>query len=129
MFAKPKRHYAHWKKSEDDKLKNAIARFFQDQEIDWNAVSDAVGKNVRACRARWHVHFCTVNQDEWSPEEDEILLGLCKEMRGKWVELAKMMSTLRSGLQCQQRYLLLQRRNEKSIRTDVLRGISEIALE
>jgi hypothetical protein len=116
-----KRHYAHWKRSEDNKLQEAIARF----EEDWDAVSNAVGKDVRACRARWNTHFCTVNQEEWSPEEDEMLLDLSQVLYGKWVAIAKLLQTQRSRIQCQTRYRLLQRRNEKH----VLHAISEMTLE
>ena len=41
-------------------------------------------------RSRWHNHLCpSVNKDEWTEEEDQLIMQLVQQMGTKWSHIAK----------------------------------------
>ena len=41
-------------------------------------------------RSRWHNHLCpTVNKDEWTEEDDQLIMQLVQQMGTKWSHIAK----------------------------------------
>ena len=41
-------------------------------------------------RSRWHNHLCpSVNKDEWTEEEDQLIMLLVQQMGTKWSHIAK----------------------------------------
>ena len=40
--------------------------------------------------SRWHNHLCpTVNKDEWTEEDDQLIMQLVQQMGTKWSHIAK----------------------------------------
>ena len=48
------------------------------------------GRNGKQCRQRYHNHLnMNIQKIEWSPQEDEKLVGLHKKLGNKWAQLAR----------------------------------------
>ena len=73
---------------EDNKLKSIICRI---GTKDWNAVSRVMGtKNPRQCRERWRNYLNpTLKNEDWTIEEDIILVQKYKEYGSRWSKIAK----------------------------------------
>ena len=73
---------------EDNKLKSIICRL---GTKDWNAVSRVMGtKNPRQCRERWRNYLNpTLKNEEWTLDEDIILVQKYKEYGSRWSKIAK----------------------------------------
>jgi hypothetical protein len=46
----------------------------------------------RPCASRWHNHLCpSVNKEEWTEEEDQLIMELVQQMGTKWSKIVKML--------------------------------------
>jgi len=57
----------------------------------WSAIAAQLpGRVGKQCRERWHNHLCpTVNKDEWTEEDDQLIMQLVQQMGTKWSHIAK----------------------------------------
>lgn len=72
-------------------------------------------RNARQCKDRWNYYLCpTVNNGDWSHEEDELLNQKVKELGTKWKEISTFFIG-RTNTNCKNRWLAMQREKMKSI--------------
>ena len=79
-----------WNSSEDKSLKQYVSTY---GENNWKLVSYYVpNRTQKQCRERWFMALDPkIKRDEWSSEEDEIVLKKQKEIGNKWVDIAKLL--------------------------------------
>ena len=54
------------------------------------AFDHAVKLTWLCMRSRWHNHLCpSVNKDEWTEEDDQLIMQLVQQMGTKWSHIAK----------------------------------------
>lgn len=56
----------------------------------WGSLAELLpGRISKQCRERWHNHLCpNVNKNDWTPEEDQILIDRQKLLGNKWSQIA-----------------------------------------
>lgn len=85
-----------WTKEEDEAL---VCLVLQNKPKAWNLIASllnsTIHKNIpvrkgRQCRERW-LNFLdpSLKKEKWSFEEDELLIGLHKELGNKWSEISR----------------------------------------
>ena len=80
----------------------------------WAAIASKMpGRNSRQCRERWNNYLSPkINNNEWTAEEDEILLEKYEEYGPRWVIIAKYLNR-RTDQMVKNRYCILIRRKSK----------------
>ena len=82
----------------------------------WSVIAEGVpSRSGKQCRERWHNHLDPIiNKNEWSAEEDRILLDSHKVMGNKWAEIAKVLPG-RTDNQIKNRYNSALRRELRKL--------------
>lgn len=59
----------------------------------WSIIASQLpGRVGKQCRERWHNHLCpSVNKEEWTEEEDNMIMELVQQMGTKWSKIVKML--------------------------------------
>ena len=76
-------------KEEDQKLKDLVKKYGNDN---WQLISSFVeGRSARQCRDRWNHYIGNENlkHDNWTKEEDDLLLYWYEEVGSRWAVIAK----------------------------------------
>ncbi|KAI8015290.1 Transcription factor MYB119 [Camellia lanceoleosa] len=77
-----------WTDEEDRKLLNLV---MQHGVRKWAQIAEnMVGRAGKQCRERWHNHLHPdIKKDNWTEEEESILVEAHKKVGNRWVEIAK----------------------------------------
>lgn len=88
----PQRRKLRWTKEEDQKLLEAVSKY---GPHNWGLISKLIGTRTgKQCRERWIIHHDpSYNRDEWSKEEDQLLIDLQSKYGNKWSVIAKNMNS------------------------------------
>jgi len=80
-----------WSAEEDAALISALAEFADDDEVDWRHVASKVnGRNAKQCKERFQLKLDpALKRDEWTAEEDAMLLASFEKHNGRWTAIAK----------------------------------------
>lgn len=106
-------HYTKWTKDEDNLLKGAAER----HAYDWPEVAKHFpGKTTACVRKRWDLkHNPSTIKTKWTPEEDELILKLKKELGGGfWKDMSKHMPGRPPDAIKNRYYSVLRRRISKN---------------
>jgi hypothetical protein len=59
----------------------------------WSVIASHLpGRIGKQCRERWHNHLNpNIRRDEWTPEEDIVIINAHLQIGNKWAEIAKML--------------------------------------
>lgn len=97
---------------EDKKLIELVDN--KDGEINWVSIAEQMpNRNARQCRERYQNYLSpNIKKDDWTEEEDELLLAKLKEFGNKWKMIADILGN-RTSQQIKNRYQLLQRRRNR----------------
>ena len=59
----------------------------------WSVIAAQLyGRVGKQCRERWHNHLCpSVNKEEWTEEEDRMIMELVQQMGTKWSKIVKLL--------------------------------------
>ena len=59
----------------------------------WSQIAQQLpGRISKQCRERWHNHLCpSVRKEEWSAEEDRMIMDLVQRYGTKWSKIVKML--------------------------------------
>lgn len=106
---------------EDDQLRSLVEKY---GDLNWSAIAEEMpGRNVRQCKERWVNYLCpTINNSEWTPEEDALLIEKQREFGSKWVRIAKFFNN-RTDAMLKNRFNVLRRRERKA-NTRMLRNFA-----
>lgn len=99
---------------EDQNLRTLVQKY---GESNWSLVAQNMpNRNARQCRDRWRSYLKPTNlSDEWTEEEDNILIQKYNEFGSRWTLIGKFLPQ-RSDIRIKQRVkLLLQHMNFKSM--------------
>lgn len=90
-----------WTNVEDQILRAAVSKYGLTQ---WARVASLLPKKTaKQAKARWNEYLNpSIKKDDWSPEEDEKLLGLVKLLPNQWRSISPIMG--RTPTQCVDRY-------------------------
>eukprot|EP00965_Chrysotila_dentata_P012592 415204-Pleurochrysis_carterae.AAC.1 len=79
-----------WLASEDEKLQQLVDEHGPRR---WSTIASQLpGRVGKQCRERWHNHLSpAVNKEEWTEEEDQLIMKLVQEMGTKWSKIVKML--------------------------------------
>lgn len=104
----PFKPHAKFTPEDDDLLRSLVGKA---KNIDWCEIARMMpGRNQRQCRERWTNYLCpTINNSEWTPEEDEILKEKVAQLGNKWVKISKFFNH-RTDQMCKNRYNILERK-------------------
>lgn len=93
---------------EDERLKELIEEYGEDN---WGIIAKNMGgRNVRQCKERWKFYLSpNVNKNEWTEEDDKLLLELQGQFGNKWKLIANYFDG-RNEIQVKSRFKLLWRR-------------------
>lgn len=107
----PKIKRGTWSSEEDERLRKAVAVFGNS----WIDVAGVLpGRTNEQCRERWgEVSSNRGGKGDWSPEEDQQLLDLVKELGNKWKAISAKIGGGRTGPHCRIRYDKLIRMRAK----------------
>jgi hypothetical protein len=77
-----------WTREEDNKVMALVALHGTKK---WSIVGNALpGRTGKQCRERWHNHLNpNINKEDWSLEEDQLIIDLHKKIGSRWSEIAK----------------------------------------
>lgn len=82
-----------WTKEEDELLIQSIQAYGVGH---WSTIAQAlreqtgIARTTKQCRNRWmNTLDPAVNRLEWSPEEEQLIYDLQKQIGNKWAEIAK----------------------------------------
>jgi hypothetical protein len=107
-----------WNEGMDERLKQAVRAFGVQN---WTAVSEIIGIDRKACRARWVDHLSQISQRMgWSKEEDKILRRGVATHGKHWNAIALLLPD-RTPKQCQNRYWRL----DTNERDELMRQLGE----
>ena len=91
-----------WTKEEDEILLQSIQAYGVGH---WSTIAQAlreqtgIPRTTKQCRNRWmNTLDPNVNKQEWTPEEEQLIFDIQKQIGNKWAEIAKHL-TGRSGLE------------------------------
>ena len=104
-----------WTENEDARLINLVKVFGRKN---WPYIAKGMGKrNSRQCRERWNNYLNPkLNFDEWTKEEDELIIQKRRELGPKWVVISKFFNN-RTDSMIKTRYNALIR-NENRIKNE-----------
>lgn len=96
-------------KDEDKNLKKIVESM---HVLDWDAIASKMeGRTARQCKDRWLNYLSpSVNTNEWTKEEDEILISKYKEYGPKWVNISRCL-TNRTDISVKNRWISIMRKN------------------
>ena len=116
------RHFK-WSPAEDLLLKKLI---IGRRIPNWAAIAKRfTNRNARQCKDRWNYYLCpTVNNGEWTPEEDALLFEKYKEYGTKWSKIAKFFNN-RTNTNVKNRYLAIMRNEARTKAQEKLKNQSE----
>lgn len=79
----------HWNKEEDSKLIFLLRQGFRS----WSEISRKMeGRTSKQCRVRWMNCLCpTIRRDEFSQQEDAIIMNSWNNLGNSWVKIAKLL--------------------------------------
>lgn len=96
---------------EDKRLRELVAQYGDNSWI--QIASQMPGRNSRQCRERWMNYLSPhLNVNDWTPEEDDMLLEKHKEYGTSWVRICKFFEG-RTDQMCKNRFFLLKRKIDK----------------
>jgi len=80
-----------WSPEEDAKLMSALTTLGHGAEVDWNQVALKVeGRNPKQCKERFRLKLDPeLKREEWTAEEDALLLASFDKHNGRWAAIAK----------------------------------------
>ncbi|OHT05994.1 Myb-like DNA-binding domain containing protein [Tritrichomonas foetus] len=98
---------------DDEKLRDLVKKF---GDSNWLVVADHMpGRNSRQCRERWLNYLSpTLNNSEFTPEEDQLLNEKVEELGTRWVKIAKYFDR-RTDQMVKNRYFMLKRKAERKL--------------
>lgn len=93
---------------EDERLKYLISTLGTKS---WLKIAEQMGNRTsRQCKERWEKYLSPeINKDEWTEDEDRLLLQLHKRLGSKWTKLVKNFKN-RTTIQLRNRYNVLERK-------------------
>lgn len=96
---------------DDDRLKELVAEYGDNA---WLKIAELMpGRNSRQCRERWMNYLSpSLNTQEWTTEEDTLLIQKQKELGTSWVRISKFFEG-RTDQMCKNRFFMLKRKAEK----------------
>jgi len=79
-----------WQPEEDQQLLQLVTEL---GPCHWSVIAGYLeGRVGKQCRERWHNHLCpNVRKEEWSPEEDRMVMELVQRYGTKWSKIVKML--------------------------------------
>ena len=94
-------------KEEDNKLRKLVAKY---GTRDWKVIASRMkGRTNRQCRERYKYYLHpSIRTDDWSAEEDKLLLRKVSELGTKWSKIARFFSA-RTDVSLKNRYKKLVR--------------------
>jgi hypothetical protein len=104
-----------WQPEEDDRLTAEVNAFVDaGGEINWSAIARCIeGRTAKQCRERWRCNLDpNINKNEWTTEEDLMIVNLQKELGNRWALLAKSLPG-RTENAIKTRFRSLQRSNKR----------------
>ena len=112
MSSKKKMVHKRFTEEEDNKLRDLVEKYGENQ---WLMISSCMGtRNSRQCRDRWCQYLSPKsNLAPWTPEEEDLLMKLAEQYKGKWLEIMKMFPG-RSYNQIKNKWKTLERRRKVS---------------
>jgi hypothetical protein len=98
-----------WTPDEDRRLQTAVSRLGTEN---WQRIASFIpGRSGKQCRERWIAHLSPdVTRDDWSPEEDLILVRKQAEFGNHWAKIKAFLPG-RSVVAAKNRWIWLCRRN------------------
>jgi hypothetical protein len=79
-----------WNDTEDDLLKNAVARFGSKKWID--VAKFVPSRTAKQCRERWFNRLCPeIKHEPFAPWEDSMIVGKQKELGNRWAMIARLL--------------------------------------
>lgn len=98
---------------EDKKLLELIKTYGL---FDWESISDEMpNRTPRQCRDRWNYYLNPdVRTNEWTEEEDKLLLKKYEKYGPKWSKIAQFFDN-RTDVNIKNHYIVLERRKAKQI--------------
>ena len=103
-------------KFEDQVLRHFVMKYGTNR---WEMAAEYLGtKNKRQCKDRWRKFLDpAIENDDFTDEEDQLLMKLYNEMGNKWVAMSKMFKG-RTDIQLKNRFKVLQRREFSYLRKE-----------
>jgi hypothetical protein len=79
-----------WQPEEDARLIQLVTELGASH---WSVIASYLeGRVGKQCRERWHNHLCpTVSKQEWTAEEDRLIMELVERYGTKWSRIAEML--------------------------------------
>lgn len=101
---------------EDERLRELV----EVKKLNFKQISKLMpGRSTRQCRERWKYFLCPdINKEEWTPEEDEILLENYNKFGTKWAIIANFLDS-RTGVDTKNRYQKLFRMEKRGKRKNI----------
>ena len=99
---------------EDDLLKHLVGKYGTNK---WNLIGSLMrGRNSRQCRDRWNHYLCDENlkHDDFTKEDDELLMKLYSEVGHRWTIIAKHFERRNSVIVRNRIFKLLRKFNKQS---------------
>jgi hypothetical protein len=100
---------------EDNRLTNEVNAFLDaGGEVNWSVIARCIeGRTAKQCRERWRCNLDPqINKNEWSVEEDLMIVNLQRELGNRWALLAKSLPG-RTENAIKTRFRSLQRSNKR----------------
>lgn len=104
-----------WQPEEDDRLMHEVNQFLDaGGEVNWSLVAKTIeGRTAKQCRERWRCNLDpNINKNEWTVEEDMLIVNLQRELGNRWALLAKSLPG-RTENAIKTRFRSLQRSNKR----------------
>jgi hypothetical protein len=104
-----------WQPEEDERLTKEVNSFLDGGgEVNWSVIARCIeGRTAKQCRERWRCNLDpNINKNEWTVEEDLMIVNLQKELGNRWALLAKSLPG-RTENAIKTRFRSLQRSNKR----------------